>query len=192
MAVLHKQAIKRNINPFDVAKAVGAAISKSFFVKDTFVRNRKNFEKYQRLVKGDMAKLAVKNWLEEKGFVVLDWDDTRKDDWKSQKKEYDLQVNGHNIEVRSSMPKGKSIKTLMTQEHIILPSNVKAKEVNVQVFFSDDSCTSIWIAGWAKKDDLQKNKYKKPRKVGPVLVDFYLMPFSDPNARSMQQLLSYL
>jgi len=188
MSVRVRDVIRRDISPFEISKSVTASLWKHSFVRDTFVRNRSAFEKFQRSVIGDMAKLSLKSWLEERGFEVIDWDDVRTS-WRSQRKDYDLRVNDHNIEVRSSISQYDNINDVLINEHIIHPCNVKIKEITIQAFFSDSRCTELWLCGWALQNDL--SQFRQVRHVGR-LVDFFMMPFTDRNARPMRTLLTYL
>jgi len=183
--------ISRTVKPFEIAKAVAASFQKHFFIKDTFVRGRIPFRRYQSSVTGDMAKLLVKTWLEENGFTVIDWDDARTS-WRTQRKPYDLKVNEHEIEVRSSFSKYTSVQQLLAKEHIIHPCNVRVKEITVQVFWRDKQCTEAWLSGWARKTDLEDNSLVGVRRVNGRLVDFYMMPFSHPNAMPVNQLPNHL
>jgi len=191
MAVRVNNVVQRSIAPFEIAKGVIASLWKSSFMQDTFVRGREVFEKYQRSVIGDLAKLSVKNWLEEQGFGVTDWDDVR-NSWRSQRKDYDLQVNNHNIEIRSSISQYVNIRDVLRNEHIIHPCNVRVKEVTIQAFFANKNCDELWIVSWALKRHLENGNLRSPRRIGPRLVDFYLMPFTHRNARPMNALLRFL
>ena len=191
MVVTLTDVIVREVKPFFVGKAVVASLWKSSFIGNTFVRNRTRFEKYKRSLIGDLAKLVVKDWLEENSFSVTDYDDVRTG-WASSRKPYDLQVNNHNIEVRSSVASQTNQNWVLHNENIIHPCNVNVKEVTVQVFFRDGKCDMAWLFGWALKTALENNQYRQPRRVGNRLTDFYLMPFSNHNARTMNDLLAYL
>ncbi|RLI20333.1 hypothetical protein DRO54_06500 [Candidatus Bathyarchaeota archaeon] len=192
MVVNQSDVITRPIKPFFIGKAVVASLWKSGFMGDTFVRGRRQFEKYKSSFMGDLAKLALKEWLEEQGFEVIDYDDVRSS-WRSSRKPYDLQVNNHNIEVKSSVAQRPNLQWILQNEHIIHPCNVTVKEITVQTFFKDASCEMVWLCGWALRSDLEQPRYRQPRRVpGGRLTDFYLMPFSDPNAKPMNDLLSYL
>jgi len=157
MTVKANDIVSGSVEAFEIAKAVAASFQKHFFIKDTFVRGRDPFGRYQTSVIGDMAKLLVKGWLEENGFEkkVIDWDDVR-ESWKSQAKPYDLCVNKHHIEVRSSISKYKDIGKLLSRENIIHPTDVKLKEITVQVFWRDKRCSEAWLCGWAKRIHLGK------------------------------------
>jgi len=191
MVVNSADVITRQIKPFFIGKAVVASLWKSGFMGDTFVRGRQQFEKYKRSLIGDLAKLAVKEWLEENGFTVTDYDDVRTG-WRSSRKPYDLQVNNHDIEVRSSIAGQPKLQWILRNENIIHPCNVRVKEVTIQAFFRDGSCDMVWLCGWALRRRLGNNRYRQVRNIGGRLTDFYLMPFSDTNARPMSSLLSYL
>ena len=177
--------------PFVVAKATIASILKGGFIRDTFSRDRQVFEKIQRSVIGDMGKLSLKSWLSDNGFDVHDWDDIRRS-WKSQRKEYDLQVNNHNIEVRTSIAAEPQINYVLSHENIIHPCNVRVKEITVQVFFNSLSCTEAWLCGWARQQDLENQSRIQVRLVGRRLVDFYMIPFNDSDAEPLNSLLSFL
>jgi len=191
MVVNITDVIIREVKPFFIGKAVVASLWKSGFMGDTFIRGRKQFEKYQRSLIGDMAKLAVKDWLEEHSFSVVDYDDVRTG-WRSSRKPFDLQVNGHNIEIRSSIAGQSNLGWVLQNENIIHPCDVNVKEVTVQVFFRNKSCDTAWLCGWAIGTVLGTDQYRQPRHVGTRLTDFYLMPFSDANSSTMQNLLTYL
>jgi hypothetical protein len=126
--------------------------------------------------------------LESNNFTVIDWDDVRKS-WKTQRKPFDLQVNGRNIEIRSSFAENLTIDQIIEQKNIIQPCNVNAKEITVQAYFQSPVAQDILLCGWALRGDLESDALRSPRRVGPRLVDFYLMPFSHPNARPMEELL---
>ncbi|MGB3479836.1 MAG: hypothetical protein WBB67_11830 [bacterium] len=191
MAVRTRDVITRDIQPFEIAKAVGASFWKSSFVRDTFIRNRTQFEKYQRSVIGDMAKLSIKSWFREVGFEATDWDDIR-NSWRSQRKTYDLLVNNHNIEIRSSISKYDAIAQVLRNESIIHPCNVNVKEITVQAFFSDERCAVLWICGWALGSNLGDPSLRGPiwRSRRPSY--FYRMPFNHSHAQTMTALLRYL
>lgn len=191
MSVSSQDVVVRQVRPFAVAKAVAASLWKSAFIKDTFVRDRRVFEKYQRSVIGDMAKATVKEWLEENNFSVVDWDDVRTS-WRSYRKPYDLQVNAHNIEVRCSISKYPNIPSLIQNEHIIYPSNVRVKEIVIQVFFSEPSCSELWLCGWTWGKILGSPSLKQYRRVAGRNTPFYLMPFNHKDAHPMADLLQYL
>jgi hypothetical protein len=174
MVVNITDVVTRQIKPFFIGKAVVASLWKSGFMGDTFVRGRQQFEKYKSSLIGDMAKLAVKEWLEENGFTVI------------------LQVNNHDIEVRSSIASQSNLQWVLQNENIIHPCDVNVKQITIQAFFRDGSCDVVWLCGWALKRDLENDQYRQIRRVGGRLTDFYLMPFSDVNARPMSGLLSYL
>jgi hypothetical protein len=192
MVVTRSDIVTRTAGPLQIAKATYASFEKSSFMGDTFVRDRNAFKKFGNSIVGDIAKLAVKEWLEAEGLVVKDWDDERTDNWRSQKKLYDLQVKNHNIEVRSSVSKDGTIRNTLRNEHIISPADVRTKEVNVQVFFDNRAGRKIWIFGWAKGSQLRKKKYLGVRRVGPRLADFYMMPFTDPQAFPPKKLITFL
>lgn len=180
-----------NPPPFIVAKATIASLLKGGFIGDTFVRERRVFERVQRSIVGDMAKLCVASWLGAHGFDVNDWDDIRRS-WKSQRKEYDLEVNGHAIEVRSSVAEMPQMNHVLSNEHIIHPCNVRVKELTVQVFFNSPECTEAWLCGWARQQDLEDPARRQVRRVGRRLVDFYMIPFTDAHAYPMANLLTAL
>jgi len=138
-----------------------------------------------------MAKLLVKSWLEENDCEVIDWDDER-ENWRTQRKPYDLSVNEHQIEVRSSFSKHTRIRQLLAEEHIIHPCNVNVKEITVQVFWKNKRCDGAWLCGWAEREHLEDDSLVGVRRVGGRLVDFYMMPFNHPNAMTMNRLLNYL
>jgi len=177
--------------PFVVAKATIASLWKSAFMGDTFIRDRQVFEKFQRSVIGDFAKLCVFFWLRDQNVDAQDWDDTRRS-WRSQRKSYDLEANGHALEVRSSIAETPSLSHIIANEHIIHPCNVKAKEITVQVFFPSLACDTAWICGWVRQADLETPSRRQVRRIGRRLVDFYLVPFSDVAARPMSDLVVYL
>jgi hypothetical protein len=187
MPVTTRQVVVVPIPPAWLARSVFTSLLKCDFMGDTFVRNRRTIEKYERSVMGDVAKLAVKWWLESRGCSVTDWDDVRTS-WRSQIKTFDLQVNGHNIEVRSSVASVGAIREVLRREHIIHPCGVRVKELNVQVFFPDATCTVAWLCGWARQADLDQPALRSPRRIGPRLVDFLLMPFGHRNASPMARL----
>jgi len=130
-------------------------------------------------------------WLEARGLVPTDWDDVRTS-WRSQRKTFDLQVNEHNIEVRSSRASRRNVAEVLAREHIIHPHGVRVKEVTVQVFFPDSACSEVWLCGWALGDDLADDALRSPRRIGTRLVDFYLMPFDNDRARPMSELVAWL
>jgi len=177
--------------PFVIAKATIASLWKSAFMGDTFVRDRRVFEKFQRSVTGDLAKLCVLFWLRDQNVAAQDWDDTRRS-WRSQRKSYDLEANGHALEVRSSIAEIPSLNHIIANEHIIHPCNVRVKEITVQVFFSSPACDTAWICGWVRQADLEAPSRRQIRRIGRRLVDFYLVPFSDAAARPMSDLIAYL
>lgn len=189
MSVSIRQVIHVPIQPFFIGKATMASFWKCSFIGDTFVRGRATFEKFQRSLVGDLAKLALKFWLESRGFEVTDWDDVRTS-WRSSRKRFDLEVLGHSIEVRSSIAAYQNTGEILRNEHIIHPCNVRLKEITVQVFFTNNTCQEALLAGWARVDDLESDNYREPRRIGPRLVDFYLMGFDDAN--SMLDLVSFL
>lgn len=193
MSVRLRDVIVRNISPFEITKATVASLWKHSFVRDTFVRERTAFERFQRSVIGDMAKLSIKSWLEENGFRnrVIDWDDVRIS-WRSQRKDFDLQVNGHNIEVRSSISEYDNIRGVLRNENIIHPCNVRVKEITIQAFYADSRCQELWISGWALRRDLENPTLRGPLRLGPRLVDFYRMPFSNRRAHPMDAVLRHL
>jgi len=192
MVVSIQDVIIRRIGPFIIGKAVMASFLKSMFIQDTFIRDRTRFDRYKSSYIGDLAKLAVKEWLEEQGFDVVDYDDVRTDNWRSQRKPYDLQVNNHNIEVRSSIASRPSLQWVINNEHIIHPCNVRVKEITIQAFFRDRSCSEVWLCAWTLRKYLENDRYKTIRYVGGRPVDFYMMPFNDAHAFPMRQLISYL
>ena len=191
MTVRQNQIVVRTMRPFEIGKAAVASLWKSGFMGDTFVRGREQFQKYQRSFIGDMAKLAVKGWLIENGADVVDWDDVRTS-WRSQRKQFDLSVNGHSIEVRSSISQYASIRDTLHNESIIHPCNVSVKEITVQVFFKDFSCDEVWLFGWTLQNDLENDALRSPRRIGPRLVDFYLMPFDRREAHPIHGLIRHL
>lgn len=191
MTVRSRDVIVYKNSPFDICKATAASLWKSAFIRDTFVRDRETFEKYQRSVTGDLAKLCVKRWIEENGLECIDWDDVRTS-WKSQRKRFDLNVNDHDIEVRSSISSYPTIQEVLRNEHIIHPSNVRVKEITVQVFFKDSSCTEAWLCGWTLRNHLEDDNLRSPRRIGRYLVDFYFMPFDHRNARKIRDLLAFI
>jgi hypothetical protein len=191
MVVKSKDVITWQIKPFFIGKAVVASLWKSGFIGDTFVRGRKQFDKYKSSFIGDLAKLAVKEWLEENGYKTIDYDDERTG-WKSSRKPYDLHVNNHSIEVRSSIARKANLNWVLQNEHIIHPCDVKVKEITIQVFFKDEGCDEVWLCGWAFKNNLENRKYRKVKKIGRRYASFYMMPFSDVNARPLNDLLNYL
>ena len=107
-------------------------------------------------------------------------------------KNYDLQINSHNIEVRSSFSKYNNIRDVLKNENIIHPCNVKVKEVTIQAFFTDSRCRELWICGWALQQDLDNPSLRGPLRIGLRLVDFFLMPFRHRRAQTMNALLRYL
>jgi hypothetical protein len=191
MSVRVQDVLRHNIAPFEVAKAVTASLWKHSFVRDTFVRNRTAFERYQKSVIGDMAKLSIKSWLEENGFTVIDWDDVRTS-WRSQRKDFDIQVNNHKIEIRSSISQHDNIRSLLRNEHIIHPCNVRVKEITIQAFFADKRCGELWICGWVLQKHLNSQNNRQVITVGSRLVDFFMLSFNHTRARPMQSLLRYL
>jgi len=191
MSVRMNQVIRQSITPFEITKATVASLWKSGFMGDTFVRGRAQFEKFQRSVVGDLAKLSLKKWFEQNGLQVTDWDDVR-NSWRSHRKPYDLSVNGHSIEVRSSISQHRTIGETLRSESIIHPCNVRVKEITVQVFFGNPSCEEAWLCGWALRADLESRRFRSVRRVGPRLVDFFLIPFNNRAARPMSRLVSHL
>jgi len=191
MSVNSRQVIRIPIQPFFIGKATVASFWKCGFMGDTFVRGRRTFEKFQRSFVGDLAKLACKFWLESQGFDVTDWDDER-DNWRSARKQFDLQVCEISIEVRSSIAKYQSVSKILRNEHIIHPCNVNVKDVTVQVFFPDASCHEALLCGWAHAKDLESDNYRQARRVGPRLADFYMMSFDAANANPMSDLVGFV
>jgi len=191
MSVTTRDVITINPAPFVIAKATVASIMKGAFMRDTFVRNRQVFNKIQRSLQGDMAKSCVASWLSSQGYQVVDWDDVRTS-WRSQRKSYDLQVNGHALEVRSSIAAVPRVTQVITNEHIIHPCNVRVKEVTIQTFFDSSLCSHVWICGWVRQADLEDQNRKQVRRIGGRLVDFYMVPFNDIAAEPMSNLLNYL
>jgi len=191
MPVSSRQVIRVPVQPFFIGKAVLASFWKCGFMGDTFVRGRNAFEKFQRSLVGDMGKLSLKFWLESQGLNVIDWDDVRTS-WRSARKQFDLEVEGHQVEVRSSVAGNTNVAEVIREEHIIQPYRVRAKEITVQVFFPDNTCHEAWLAGWAYGTDLAVERYKEIRRIGPRLVDFYMMGFGDANARPMSELVRTL
>lgn len=191
MPINARQVIRIPIQPFFVGKATIASLWKCGFMGDTFVRGRAPFEKFQRSFIGDLAKLALKFWLESRGFEVTDWDDVRTS-WRSSRKQFDLEVLGHSIEVRSSIAAYQNTGEILRNEHIIHPCNVRLKEITVQVFFLNNTCHEALLSGWARADNLESDNYREVRRVGPRLVDFYMMGFDDANASSMSDLVGFL
>ena len=171
MPVNSRQVIRVPVQPFFIGKAVLASFWKCGFMGDTFVRGRNAFEKFQRSLVGDMAKLSLKFWFESHGLNVTDWDDVRTS-WRSSRKQFDLEVEGHAIEVRSSIAQNMNVTEVIHHEHIIQPYRVRPKEITVQVFFSDNTCHEVWLAGWTYGADLASEEYKEVRRVGPRLTDF--------------------
>lgn len=190
MVVVAKDVICRTSTPFIIGKATIASLWKSGFMGDTFVRNRSTFEKYQHSFVGDLAKLIVKHWLEENDLEVTDYDDVREDNWKSSRKPFDLQVKKRSLEIKSSIAKKPDIGWVLKNENIIQPSKLKAKEITVQVFFRDSMCDIAWLFGWTLEKHLTQKNYKTIRYVGKRPVDFFLMPFDDPNVYPMMKLLT--
>jgi len=191
MPIVSADVVTIHPAPFVVAKATVASLWKSAFMGDTFVRDRQVFERFQRSVIGDLAKLCVLSWLRDQNIDAHDWDDTRSS-WRSQRKSYDLEANGHSIEVRSSIAATPSLNHILTNDHIIHPCNVRVKEITVQVFFSSPACDTAWICGWVRQSDLEVPARRQVRRVGRRLVDFYLVPFNDAAARPMSDLIAYL
>jgi len=146
MPVNARQVIHIPIQPFFVGKATIASFWKCGFMGDTFVRGRNAFEKFQRSLVGDMAKLSLKFWLESQGLNVTDWDDVRTS-WRTARKQFDLEVQGHPVEVRSSIAQNNNVAEVIRQENIIQPYRVRPKEIIVQVFLSDNTCREAWLAG---------------------------------------------
>jgi hypothetical protein len=191
MSVTTTDVIAINPAPFIVAKATVASIMKGAFIRDTFVRDRQVFNKIQRSLQGDMAKLCVASWLRSQGFQVIDWDDVRTS-WRSQRKSYDLEVNGHALEIKSSIATVPQIIQVITNEHIIHPCNVRVKEVTIQTFFDSSLCSEVWVCGWVRQVDLENQNRKQVMRIGRRLVDFYMVPFNDIAAEPMINLLNYL
>lgn len=191
MPVTPNDVVIIQTNQFINARATIVSLWKSGFIGDTFVRGRSTLEKFERSFAGDVAKLCLKLWLESKGLTVIDWDDVRTS-WRTQKKDFDLQVNNHNIEIRSSFAENLSISDIIQNKNIIQPCNVRTKEITVQVYFPSPVSQEVLLCGWTLKNDLENPALRSPRRVGQRLVDFYLMPFSHPGARPMADLITHL
>jgi len=191
MTVRASQVVKVQIFPFFIGKAAIASFIKSSHMQDTFKRGRSDFEKYLKSFIGDLAKNAVKWWLETNGFEVLDWDDIRRS-WRSSRKNYDLEVNNYKIEVKSSIVNTDNLSQALRNNNIIHPTYTKMKDITVQVFFPDTRCIEAWICAWVKKEDFDDPRFISPRRINNRNVPFYLMPFSDEKARPMRELIDYL
>ena len=191
MAVRVRDVITVNPPPFIVAKATVASIMKGAFIRDTFVRDRQVFNRIQRSLQGDMAKLCVAYWLRGQNLDVTDWDDVRTS-WRSQRKSYDLEVNRHALEIKSSIASVPQINQVIADENIIHPCNVRVKELTVQVFFNSPECTEAWLCGWARQQDLENPARRQVRRVGRRLVDFYMIPFNDAAAEPLANLPAVL
>jgi hypothetical protein len=190
MPVTINDVLILNVLTQDKRNAHRLSMRKFQHISDTFERFRTPPQRFIRSKQGDIAKLTVKRYLENQGLPVTDWD-TIRTNWRTSRKPYDLLVNDHNIEVRSSISKYLTIQEVINEEHIIHPPRVNFKEVNLQVFFPDTNCNTLWVFGWALGSNISNRRYFTYRHLG-YPVPFHMMPFSDTNARTMNQLLTYL
>lgn len=168
-------------------EARNASLKKFPNINDTFVV-RDSKTKYQTSFEGDMAKLAVKKWLESNGEVVIDWDNERNDNFKKSDKPYDLSIGEKTIEIRSSKEFDKKIDFILKHRSIIQPKYATVFDITIQAYWLKSDFSSINIIAWAKKAELENEKYIKSFNNN----EFYMMPFTDPNAYSLRELLSYI
>lgn len=190
MSVNESQIIRIPITRAIRTKADFTSRSKAPHTQDTFVRDRSESQKRESTLEGDIGKLALKHWIESQGFAVTDWDDVRRNGWTSQQKIFDLQVNDHNIEARSSIEIDKTIPFILKRRTIIHPCNVNVKEITVQIYFLNKQFKEALLCGWATEVDLVN--FKSPIKMGNKLVDFFRIPFGLEEARPMSELIPFL
>ncbi len=192
MPVNVRNVIQWSVKRADVREAERVSALKHP-INDTFIRGRGLREKYEASRMGDIAKISFKQYLLTKGLPVIDWDDPGvRPNWQTQRKRFDLQVNNHNIEVRSSISQYDNIADVLLNEHIIHPPRVNFKEINIQVFFTNARLTELWFFGWALGIDMNHQRNFTVRYQGNRKIPFYMMRFDDNNAQTIAQLISFL
>ncbi len=186
MSVNHsRQIIQVDVTLDDVVNASIFTRRKLQHVSDTFLQ-RDQQTRYRNLLCGDISRLVTKRYLEGIGLSVTDWDDVRTDNFRGTRKRFDLMVNDKTIEVASSVMKQPSLSWVLENENIIQPIRVHQKDIVIQVFYSADPL-KLNLFGWTESNLLANNTYKAIRNVGGYLRDFWLMPFTDPNAFPMSR-----
>lgn len=87
---------------------------------------------------GDLAKIVVKNYLQENGLLVTDYDSIRTDNFKLAD-QFDLKVNDLEIEIKSSIEKYSKDLTLIINKRRIIDnkhlSHENQSNIVIQVFF---------------------------------------------------------
>ena len=146
-------------------------------------------QRLRKIYIGDMAKLATKIWLESNGKRVTNWDDVRTDNWLSNDKPYDLLVDNKKIEMRSSIETA-SIAYLLRSRNIIQPAYAAINDITIQAYWNKDDYDEVKLIAWVKKRHLENAPVVRMASLNNQ--DFYLLPFSDTHAKTMNQLLTYL
>lgn len=190
-----RQTIPIQLSMNTIIRAAILSHLKLSTISDTFLQRDSEFARYRSSMYGDIAKLCAKLWLERHGFTVTDWDDVRTN-WRSSRKQFDLKVNDCRIEIASSIEVLDNLETraalskVLNEKSIIQPVRKTPKDVILQIYYLSDSNPQVNIMGWAEWDDL--SQYQTIRYIAGHPRDFWLMPFSAPEARPPQDIISFL
>ena len=164
-------------------------------ITDTFLRRDSEFIRYRSSMIGDIAKLCAKEWLERQGFEVTDWDDVRMN-WRSSRKKFDLEVNKCKIEIASSievlddLARNAALTQILQNKSIIQPVRKTEKDVVLQIYFVSDADPDVYLMGWCRWEDMPP--YKTIRYIAGHPRDFWLIPFSSPEAHPPIDLVAFL
>ena len=164
-------------------------------ITGTFLRRDSEFERYRSSMIGDIAKLAVKTWLEQRGFTVIDWDDVRRN-WRSSRKPYDLSVNNCTIEIASSIEildnlgRASALNLILREKHIIQPIRRTRKDIVLQTYYISDINPAVHIMGWSYWDDL--TPYRTIRYIAGHPRDFWMVPFNERIVHAPSELVDVL
>jgi len=164
-------------------------------ITDTFLRRDSEFIRYRSSMIGDIAKLCAKEWLERQGFEVTDWDDVRMN-WRSSRKKFDLEVNKCKIEIASSieaideLARNVALTQVLQNKSIIQPVRKTEKDLVLQIYFVSDVHPDVYLMGWCRWGDMPP--YKTIRYIAGHPRDFWLIPFSSPEAHPPIDLVSFL
>ncbi len=164
-------------------------------ITDTFLQRDTEFARYRSSMIGDIAKLCAKQWLENQGFEVTDWDDVRSS-WRSSRKRFDLEVNACKIEIASSieqldhLSRRAALTQILQEKSIIQPVRRTVKDVVLQIYFISDSNPKVHLMGWCQWGDMQQ--YQTIRYIAGHPRDFWLIPFNAQEAHPTADLVDFL
>jgi hypothetical protein len=156
-------------------EATRTATLKSTHTKDTWLLGRNPKERFETLYMGDLAKIALKYFLRDKGKTVIDYDEVRINNFENDDK-YDLYLTQRStkvrleVEIKSSLEKVGDFtlaQTLQSRNLMVYPG--REKDINVQAYYlpSTGKFQKVHLISWIEKKELLNfQKWSMPAQTG--------------------------